>query len=973
MSTFAVFQTRARAIDHLGRGQIADTPTAVSELWKNAYDAYARNVALHIFDGKVPLAGIFDDGCGMTASDLREKWLVVGTESKVGKRSVTDETFGLPPRVRLGEKGIGRLSAAFLSPMTLVVTKKMNAPYAALLVDWRFFENPYLLISDVRFPLVEFGDLGEFPLLISRMTEDLKSNLTNAEPRVREAWNAFAELERRESPNAETTEDGILSVPSDLQLSWDNFLPWWRFLQRLPEADKHGTALFCLNCNTDLAGWVQNGYGNPDTEASQTSMRETLVNFIDPYDVEKNDFAYELVTHHGFRENVAVSSQDAFTLEEMREFEHCVEGVFDERGTFSGTVKAFGISRGNVVIPSKELIPTSGKEYVGSFTFRLATIEFDKKNTTHSDEQFENIQAKLERYGGICLYRDGLRVLPYGRADGDLFLLEERRSRHAGREYFSYRRCCGGIFITAEGNPNLKDKAGREGLVANKARRTFERLVINLLMVVARKYFGSDSDIRKQELPEIRRLRQKMSEEAERARKRNRLTYKKSFGRVAQQMQSAKIHALQIQMELKFAGEAKEKEALLGLKRELDKLDVLKETLRLPARPSKSGVSDEDYRTYRDAYKEFCTTLASMKGMMAFFEASGLLGTPREVLVKKLQSNEAKLSSFVSKELMRVEKFSKGICSRWDAEAEQDRKTYRLKTMPIVERFDMDGAFDSALTAIESVYDDLYEQFRQKYDPIISSLEQLHDDIKLGDAFFAVDELNEQLEEKIDMLHSVAQLGITVEIIGHELEALESQVSRNFDLMPKEVRQLRTYREARTAHDALVDRLRFLTPLKKSSYRNKLNMTGTEIENYVRRFFGGIFEKEHINFSATDSFRSMVITDLPSRIYPTFINLVNNALYWVGQKSVRTILLDFRDEKIIVADSGPGVDEDDVERLFQMFFTRKVNGRGIGLYLCRENLSLAGYSIRYAENADPHLLEGANFIIEKKGIQYAGK
>lgn len=100
---------------------------------------------------------------------------------------------------------------------------------------------------------------------------------------------------------------------------------------------------------------------------------------------------------------------------------------------------------------------------------------------------------------------------------------------------------------------------------------------------------------------------------------------------------------------------------------------------------------------------------------------------------------------------------------------------------------------------------------------------------------------------------------------------------------------------------------------------------------------------------------------------------MNNALYWVGQKNVRTILLDFRDEKIIVADSGPGVDEDDVEHLFQMFFTRRINGRGIGLYLCWENLSLAGYSIRYAESDDPHILEGANFIIEKKGKSHAGK
>ena len=29
------FKAQARTIDHLGKGQIADAPTAVSELWKN--------------------------------------------------------------------------------------------------------------------------------------------------------------------------------------------------------------------------------------------------------------------------------------------------------------------------------------------------------------------------------------------------------------------------------------------------------------------------------------------------------------------------------------------------------------------------------------------------------------------------------------------------------------------------------------------------------------------------------------------------------------------------------------------------------------------------------------------------------------------------------------------------------------------------------------------------------------------------
>jgi len=129
MSRSVPFQTRARTIDHLGRGQIADAPTAISELWKNSFDAYARNVGLHIFSGNPEVALIADDGRGMDLDDIENRWLVVGTESKiVDSEQVPDSetTFGLPIRVRQGEKGIGRLSAAFLAPSTLVVSKKTN-------------------------------------------------------------------------------------------------------------------------------------------------------------------------------------------------------------------------------------------------------------------------------------------------------------------------------------------------------------------------------------------------------------------------------------------------------------------------------------------------------------------------------------------------------------------------------------------------------------------------------------------------------------------------------------------------------------------------------------------------------------------------------------------------------------------------------------------------------------------------------
>lgn len=40
----ANIRTKARALDMLGRQQIAGIPTALSELFKNAHDAYADNV-----------------------------------------------------------------------------------------------------------------------------------------------------------------------------------------------------------------------------------------------------------------------------------------------------------------------------------------------------------------------------------------------------------------------------------------------------------------------------------------------------------------------------------------------------------------------------------------------------------------------------------------------------------------------------------------------------------------------------------------------------------------------------------------------------------------------------------------------------------------------------------------------------------------------------------------------------------------
>ena len=77
----AKFRTRARTLDMLGRQQIAGIPTAISELFKNAHDAYADHVEIDYYrsDGLFLLR---DDGVGMSQEDFTTRWLTLGTESK---------------------------------------------------------------------------------------------------------------------------------------------------------------------------------------------------------------------------------------------------------------------------------------------------------------------------------------------------------------------------------------------------------------------------------------------------------------------------------------------------------------------------------------------------------------------------------------------------------------------------------------------------------------------------------------------------------------------------------------------------------------------------------------------------------------------------------------------------------------------------------------------------------------------------
>jgi len=385
MTSTVGFQTRARTIDHLGRGQIADAPTAISELWKNAYDAYATNVSLHVFDGAPEVGAIFDDGFGMDRTDLINRWLIIGTESKIEEEGAAPpETFGLPVRQRQGEKGIGRLSAAFLGPSTVLISKKAGAPFVSVVVDWRLFENPFIALEDVLLPIGEYPDVEELIAGIAEAGGAIRSNLGGSKDdrdwRLKLGWDRFSDYERRHGV-AQTTAEAI-------EAAWDSFPLDRRHLSEWPVflgLVDHGTAMLLPWVNHELAVWVRPDATGPEVDEVKERLRETLTGFTDPYADPRPAFDYEVFVHRRTTSVRVLAASDVFGLEGLRALEHHVEGSFDERGVFRGQVTAFDRDLGIKEYVPRRPPPTRGRERLGPFALCVGTFEVDERRSTHSE------------------------------------------------------------------------------------------------------------------------------------------------------------------------------------------------------------------------------------------------------------------------------------------------------------------------------------------------------------------------------------------------------------------------------------------------------------------------------------------------------------------------------------------------------------------------------------------------------------
>ena len=85
-------------------------------------------------------------------------------------------------------------------------------------------------------------------------------------------------------------------------------------------------------------------------------------------------------------------------------------------------------------------------------------------------------------------------------------------------------------------------------------------------------------------------------------------------------------------------------------------------------------------------------------------------------------------------------------------------------------------------------------------------------------------------------------------------------------------------------------------------------------------------------------------------------------------KEPRTIKLDYLPEtkEIVIANSGEKIPDYRLDKIFDLFYSQRPNGRGIGLYLSKQSLNEAGLDIYATNDKKYNTLNGACFVINTK-------
>ncbi len=411
------FEPYARLLTMLSEQLIKNEVVALTEVVKNAYDADSpwvkitfENFNLNMVASKNSRIIIEDAGCGMSESTLKNDFInPASAHKKIEKEAGNTTPMG---RIYQGEKGIGRFSLFKLGKKITVITKTAEDIKARRLeLDLSIYEDEFIKENNEQYKL------SEIPIWYSESDD---TDFTEG---------IFLDNSLRKRLNK-----GTIIIVEELNDNWGK-----------NKFDKLKGELFSLISNVygeDFGIYFFDG--NTFVPTIEITEKKTLENIIEQKAVLNVEGTYDesgrkyIFTINGKDKMVELSDKTISGLSLFRDFKNSIE---DRNLSFDNYVTT-----------------------CGNFKFKFYIFDPDKKNTRTkykmTDEDWEIVKKNR-----VFLYRDGIRVFPYGSIKDDWLQVDTIRGTKRASAMFSNDQVVGYIDITYKGNPNLKDKTNREGLL----------------------------------------------------------------------------------------------------------------------------------------------------------------------------------------------------------------------------------------------------------------------------------------------------------------------------------------------------------------------------------------------------------------------------------------------------------------------------------------------------------------------------
>ena len=192
---------------------------------------------------------------------------------------------------------------------------------------------------------------------------------------------------------------------------------------------------------------------------------------------EKKRSLGEYETDPGF--NVVIDGKSKDTV--LKELS--IENTFLENrvAIISGSIDKNG--KGTFRLQSKKLDFTDSMNSEEKYLL-TGELEFETSYLIYEKEFISGISKTLalkmgREYGGMRVYRDGFRVMPYGEPHDDWLRLLHDVARRSILVPSNNYHFFGHVEITSESNLLLEETASREGLIENEAFEEFRKFVRN--------------------------------------------------------------------------------------------------------------------------------------------------------------------------------------------------------------------------------------------------------------------------------------------------------------------------------------------------------------------------------------------------------------------------------------------------------------------------------------------------------------